>query len=192
VSESACSALSQDEIEEAIRSLRDPDWIRLAKVARFYCRRRSHPDPDDLLQEAFTRAVDGSRKCPRNVGVVRFLAETMRSIASDTMKALGRHPELWTVPLVAENDTLSFDPPDCRPTAEQQIVGEEDVAQIKQVIVALFVDDPIAQILVEGIMEGMEGDELRALTELGKTAFASKRRLIRRRIEKVFPNGWKS
>jgi RNA polymerase sigma-70 factor (ECF subfamily) len=40
-------------------------------------------------------------------------------------------------------------------------------------------------------MEGTDGEELRALTDLTKIAFASKRRLIRRRIDKAFPDGWK-
>jgi hypothetical protein len=59
-------------------------------------------------------------------------------------------------------------------------------------ILNVFADDPTAQIIVEGIMEGMDGEELRALTELDDTAFGSKRRLIRRRIDKAFPKGWKS
>jgi hypothetical protein len=40
-------------------------------------------------------------------------------------------------------------------------------------------------------MEGMDGEDLRQVTDLSKTGFASKRRLIRRRIEKAFPDGWK-
>jgi hypothetical protein len=71
VSEPVCSTLSRDEIEEAIRSLPDADWIRLHKAARFYGQRRRHLHPDDLLQEAFARAIDGSRNCPRNVDATR-------------------------------------------------------------------------------------------------------------------------
>jgi RNA polymerase sigma-70 factor (ECF subfamily) len=39
--------------------------------------------------------------------------------------------------------------------------------------------------------EGIEGEELRELTELDMTGYATKRRLIRRRIDKAFPQGWK-
>ena len=39
------------------------------------------------------------------------------------------------------------------------------------------------------MMEGIEGEELRELTDLDKTAYQSKRRLIRRRIDKKFPKG---
>jgi RNA polymerase sigma-70 factor (ECF subfamily) len=41
--------------------------------------------------------------------------------------------------------------------------------------------------MLEGIMEGIAGEELRSLTQLSQTQFDSKRRLIRRRIDKAFP-----
>lgn len=191
MSEPVCSILSRDEIEEALRSLPPAGWIRLHKAARYFCRRRRHLDPDDLLQEAFARALDASRNCPRNVDVVRFVAQAMRSIASDTMKALAGQPETHAVPLIGDDDRLTFDPPDCRPTAEERLANAQEVEEIKRAILLLFVDDPTAQIIVEAFMEGTDGEELRALTDLTKIAFASKRRLIRRRIDKAFPDGWK-
>jgi hypothetical protein len=45
VSEPVSSTLSRDEIEQAIRSLSDADSIRLQKVARYYCHRRSYLHP---------------------------------------------------------------------------------------------------------------------------------------------------
>ena len=80
-----CSILCREEIEEAIRSLSTAELLRLHKAARYYCRRRSLLHPDDLLHEAFARAIDGSRGCPRDVDVVRFLALAMRSIASSKL-----------------------------------------------------------------------------------------------------------
>ena len=59
-------------------------------------------------------------------------------------------------------------------------------------LVSLFEDDEIAQVILEGMMEGIDGEELRELTDLDETAYQSKRRLIRRRIVKRFPNGWMS
>lgn len=181
--------LSREEIEEAIRSLPVAGWVRLRKIAVMFCQRRPL-DADDLLQEVFARAIDGSRRCPRSVGIVKFLAEAMHSIASDAMKTLSRHPELRAVPLIAD-DGLAFDPPDCRPNAEQELGDTQETAQMKQRLLDLFVDDAVAQVMIEGMMEGMDGEELRVLVELDSTAFASKRRLIRRRIAKAFPDGWK-
>jgi len=181
-------ALTRDQIEQAIRSLPDIGMARLWKIAAAFCRGRSS-DAQDLLQRAVERALDGSRNCPAGIDVVRFLAETMRSIASDDAKKLLRHPELRAASFFDDDGGLALDPPDCRMNAEQALAGEQEVKRIKQAIIALFVDDPAAQVMVEGIMEGMEGNELRAVTDLTPIAFASKRRLIRRRIEKAFPDG---
>jgi DNA-directed RNA polymerase specialized sigma24 family protein len=181
-------ALELEEIEDAVRALGTPDKLRLRKIAIVYS--RAGPlDPDDLLQEAFTRALDGTRRCPREVDVVRFLAEVMRSIASDARKALRRHPELRAEPLMVDGG-LAFDPADERLNAEEQSLAEERAESVRKVILELFQDDPVAQVLVEGIMEEMGGEELRLLTDLGKTGFASKRRLIRRRIDAAYPDGW--
>ena len=73
------AVLGRDEIAKAIRALTPADWIRLNKVAVAYSAGRPI-GPEDLLQEAFARAMDG-RHCPAGVTAVRFLAEAMRSIA---------------------------------------------------------------------------------------------------------------
>ena len=183
------STLSRDEIEQAIRSLATAGWIRLRKVANAYCRGRAL-DPEELLQEAITRALDGSRTCPAGVDVVRFLAEAMRSIASDTMEALQRQPEFLAEPLIDERGN-PLDIPDPLPTTESRLVDLREAKRIATAVLALFEDDETAAILVMGMMDDMDGEELRELTGLNKTAFASKRRLVRRRIDQAFPRGWK-
>jgi RNA polymerase sigma-70 factor (ECF subfamily) len=172
-----------------IRALSAASWNRLRRLATVFCRGRPI-DPGDLLQESFARAIEGSRSCPRDVDIVWFLGQAMRSVASSSMKVLSRQPEFQATPLIGD-DGLTLDPPDCRPTAEQHAISNEETSQIKRVILDLFSDDVAARVIVEGIMEGMDGEDLRQVTDLTKTGFASKRRLIRRRIEKAFPDGWK-
>jgi RNA polymerase sigma-70 factor (ECF subfamily) len=183
------SVLSREEIEQAIRDFSTADWNRLHKVAQYLCRGRTL-DPNDLLQEALTRAIDGSRTCPRNVAALRFLSEAMRSIASDTAEADRRQLEFRAVPLI-DQDGTAIDVPDREPNPEERLIGLGEAKGMSAEILALFADDLIAQTIVLGIMEDMDGEELRALTELDKTAFASKRRLIRRRITNAFPRGRK-
>lgn len=182
------SVLSREEIEQAIRTLPEAGMVRLRRIATACCPGRPQ-DAKDLLQEAFARALSGSRKCPRHVDVVRFLAEAMHSISSDAAKERQRHPELQAVSLFASDGMLALDPPDCSANAEQQLASDGEVKRITRAIVALFDDDPVAQVMVEGIMEDMEGEQLRELAGLTKLAFASKRRLIRRRIEQAYPDG---
>jgi DNA-directed RNA polymerase specialized sigma24 family protein len=188
MSEPVCSVLSPDEIVTAIRALSTASWNRLRRLATVFCRGRPI-EPEDLLQETFARAIEGLRSCPRDVDIVRFLAGAMRSIASSTMKVVSRQPEFQAAPLI-DDDGLALDPPDWRPTVEQHAISEEETAEIERVILDLFSDDVTARVMVEGIMEGMDGEDLRDVTDLTKTGFASKRRLIRRRIEKAFPEGW--
>jgi DNA-directed RNA polymerase specialized sigma24 family protein len=184
------STLSREEIEKAIRALPPAGWVRLRKIARVYCR-NSALDDEDLLQEAFARALDGSRKCPVHVGVVKFLTEVMRSLASDSAKTHSRHPQLRALPLSDETG-LVFDPPDRQLNAEQEHEAVQEIDRIKAAVLKLFDDDLVAQTLAEGMMEGMEGEELRATTDLSRIGFASKRRLIRRRIDTAYPDEWPS
>ena len=184
------NVLSREEIDQAIGDFSTADWNRLHAVAQYLCRGRNL-DPKDLLQEALARAVDESRACPRNVSVVRFLSEAMRSIASDTSEAMSRQLEFQAVPLIDE-DGAAINVPAQEPSAEERLIGLREAKRLSAAIVELFADDPIAETIVLGIMEEMDGEELRGLTDLDKTAFASKRRLIRRRITNAFPKGSKS
>jgi DNA-directed RNA polymerase specialized sigma24 family protein len=189
--ERAASSLTPDEVADAIEALPETAWIRLRKVAHVYSRGRPL-DPDDLLSKAFIGALEGERHCPRGVDLVRFLSGAIRSIASDSIKAQKRRAELHLVTQADEGGALPFDPEDERPNAEEALADHEECARIRGAILSTFADDVVAQILVEGIMEGIDGEELRALTDLDRTAFASKRRNIRRCLDRVFPEGWKS
>ena len=75
------SVRSRDEIETAIRSLTDAQWFRLRKAAEYFAWIYDL-EANDLLQEAFCRALAGDRKCPKHVDVVKFLVEAVRSIAN--------------------------------------------------------------------------------------------------------------
>ena len=181
---------SPDEIIRAIRNLSDTDWTRLRKVAVVYARNRPI-EPDDLLQEAFRRALDGRRNCPVHVDPVRFLAEAMRSIADGELQKSEAQPQLVPIPNHGGDET-AVDPPDPTLDPEQRVGSAEATAAMKTCLLSLFEDDEIAQVILEGMMDGIEGEELRELTELDNTAYQSKRRLIRRRIGKKFPKGWTS
>ncbi len=179
-----------DEIACAIQDLSDADWTRLGKVAALYARNRLI-EPDDLLQEAFRRALDGRRNCPVHVDPVRFLAEAMRSIADGELQKREVQPRL--VPIANHGgDETAVDPPDPALDPEQRAGSAEEAAAMRACLLSLFADDEITQVILEGMMEGIEGEELRELTELDNTAYQSKRRLIRRRIDKKFPKGWTS
>lgn len=188
--EIAPSCLTSEEISEAIGNFSEADWLRLRKVASCFAQ-RCPMEANDLLQEAFIRALGGQRNCPCHVDVVKFLAEVMRSISSDACKLSKRKQERHFVPNMDDKSELS-EIGSQEDELEDAFIQEEECIRIKTAILALFKDDEIAQIIVEGMMEDMQGEDLRSLTNLDNTAFASKRRMIRRRIDKAFPKGWKS
>jgi DNA-directed RNA polymerase specialized sigma24 family protein len=176
---------SRDEIATAIRSFTPADLARLKMVARKYAFGRPI-EPDDLLHEAYARALD-SRMCPAHVSVVKFLAETMRSIAHGEAEKVENRATF--VPIDGDEASAVPDPGD---DAEARLITTEWMERCIKVhaeIVALFDDDPIAKLVLEGAMDELTAEEVRDLTGLDKTAYDSKRKLIRRRINKQYPEG---
>lgn len=181
--------LGRDEIVEAIKALSTADWVRLRKIAQRY--KRPEIPAQDLLQEAFARALDG-RVCPAHVDVVKFLAEAMRSIANgEGEKIEHRLPKVSIVARTGELLQTAVGYADPAPDAERAKISEEEAVAFRQRVLAIFDDDPVAQTIIEGIMEEMEKEELCQLCGLDGTAYDTKRKLIRRRIDKHFPEGWK-
>ena len=81
---------NREECAEALRRLSDEDYERLEKIARLRVIGLHAVAWRELLHDAIERLLDGRRRWPRNVPLVVFLRETMRSIASDHWRRLGR------------------------------------------------------------------------------------------------------
>jgi hypothetical protein len=64
--------------------------------------------------------------------------------------------------------------------------GGADATLDAEKVVALFNDDPVAKRIVLAMMDGARGEELQAVSGLGKREYESKRTKIRRRIDKFF------
>ena len=77
-----------EESAAALRRLSEGELRRLEQLARLRVIGLHAVDWRDLLQEAIARLLDGSRRWPRDVSLVVFLRETMRSIASDHWRRL--------------------------------------------------------------------------------------------------------
>jgi hypothetical protein len=183
---------SRDEIATAIRSLTPADLARLKIVAKKYTFGRP-TEPNDLLQEAYLRALD-SRVCPAHVDVVKFLAEAMRSIAHGEAEKVAHKATFVPIAVTGGPEDEATSVQDETDDAEAQMIASQWADQCvgtHAAIIALFEDDPIAKLVLEGVMEELTVDEMRELTGLDKIAYDSKRKLIRRRIDKQYPGGWK-
>jgi RNA polymerase sigma-70 factor (ECF subfamily) len=182
---------SRDEIATAIRSFTSADLARLRLVAKKYSAGRPI-GPDDLLQEAYVRALD-SRTCPAHVSVVKFLAEAMRSIAHGETEKVENKATHITISNTDGPEDEACSVRDEADDAEAKLIAaqraEKCIAAHAEII-ALFDDDQIAKLILEGVMEELTTEEMCDLTGLDKTAYDSKRRLIRRRVDKKYPEGW--
>jgi RNA polymerase sigma-70 factor (ECF subfamily) len=184
--------LSFSELCEMINEFSEADWIRLNKIAGLMATKCGMTEKA-ILQEALTRAFEGRRRCPRAIKGIKFLAETMRSIASSDAKSFNRHPKfsLQTTKFEDGHDYEAELEETTPSMTEAGMIAKIDLARIREKIPPLFESDsePI-QLLVEGILEGMDAGELQELSGLYGKEYNSARRLFRRRIEKAFPGGW--
>lgn len=181
-------SLSPAEIDSAIRSLTVIDWNRLQRTAVLYAANRSIDD-EDLLQEAFSRALDGSRKCPPTVDVVRFLCEAIRSIADGEQDKTDRRPIHLPLEVESGDSRLDRQLPSSIGTPEDNVRSAEDVSIIQDKFLILMQDETAKMVLM-GIMDGLSGDDLCDLAGIDKKTLATKRKYIRRRITAAYPNGW--
>lgn len=186
--------LTEDEMRLAVAALSDVDLLKLERAAVWLTSRRSI-SPDDLLQEAICRSLEGARRCPRGVRLVAFVINAMRSILSSHQKASAGDPiELATpVSALSEGDD-EIDPlaniRDSAPTPEQQLLAEDEANQMKAALHRLFDDDPVAELVLLDIFAGLTAEEARADLQLDETEYATIRRRIRRRINQRYPEGW--
>lgn len=157
---------SQSELVTAIAQLTAGEKIAVMKTARRYARGTPF-DHEDLLHEAFARVLEGRRMWPSHIGATIFLAGVLRSIAWEWRRRPGET------------------------TPEGIVYGGHaaDAALDAQKILAIFEDDPVAKRIVLAMMDGARGEELLAVSGLGRREYESKRTKIRRRIDRFYDDG---
>ncbi len=184
------SVRSSDEIAAAIRALTDAQWIRLRRASAYFAW-INDLSAADLLQEAFCRALASGRNCPADVDVVRFLVQAMRSIANGEGDKIENQVKVLSVVQPGTPVDGAVDPIESCSGPEEIMIAAESAEAIRQAMLGLFPNDQQARDLVDGILAGYEGEELRALIDLDLKGYASKRRLMRRTIDRHYPEGRK-
>ena len=174
-----------NDISAAVRNFRPADWARLLMLGQIHSHGRTI-DAEDLVQEAITRALIGDRRCPSNVEIIAFLAQTMRSIASNERKK--------RLALISEPLHKALNPDRGEPTAEfaDPTANAEEQILLKEQhdsLLVLFADDIAALRVLEGMLDQLKGDALRKYSGLDNQNYQRKRALIRYRINKHYANG---
>jgi hypothetical protein len=181
--------LSTSEVRAAIAAL-DPDEKRkLKRTAKMWSNRFGITDDEKILQTALARALDGTRKCPRELAILPFLFGAIRSISSSEAKSIARSPiDQYASPLEELETEQHLDDGAEGPTSpspERILVARAELVEVQ----SWFQDDEEVQLLMLAIGEGLEGEELEQELGWTKIQHGTIRRRMRREIEKRLNKG---
>ena len=141
------------DIARAIQRLSDADLVRLKALARLWT--RGLPPCvgwADVLHEAITRALDGSRKWPPDVPILAFLSGIMRSICDDQWRRARREIEVF----VRDDDLVELCASARSPSPERVVNAAQSLAAVDR----LFASDPLALKIIAGLAEGLTPTEI--------------------------------
>jgi RNA polymerase sigma-70 factor (ECF subfamily) len=156
------------------------DLLRLHALARL--RAKGLPNGigwRDLLHEALTRALDGSRQWPPGLPLLVFLAGTMRSICNEIWQRRRREAELIAFGKDADADYRGV----ACPAADQErvLAASEALALLYR----LFTGDTIVLRIIAGLANGLSAADIRAAHGLSPVEYDSARRRMRRALLRV-------
>lgn len=175
---------SSAEVAEAISHLSAADSLRLNAIARLRASGLRATDADDLLSEAKAQAIAGTRPWPREVPLVAFLAQAMRSIANGERE--GFNERRVTVDPELNNPDADSGSPFSRAASseagpERAVLAEKTLDEIY----AAFKDDRHAIAVLDGMAEGLSPDEIRGET-MTAVEYASAQKRIRRAVLRMY------
>lgn len=174
---------SHDEVVAAFKNLSPSDLARLRQLARLRSFKMPGQDWEDLLSEAVARALAGSRRWPRSVPFIAFMAQTMRSVADEQWERLKREGWILEGDLESSNGETSI-------SLAELAVDEVDPQRLALArsalagIAQLFAQDTGALIVLQGMAEGLSPEEIMQSAQMDKTEYATTQRRIRRTLAK--------
>jgi DNA-directed RNA polymerase specialized sigma24 family protein len=153
----------------AAKLVTETELLRLKAIAHLQARGLP-PEVgwSDLLQEAFARILDGSRRRPPGLPMVNFVAGIMRSIRSQVWVRARR--EAAHLPHL-ENPHEDADP-------ERSLAAVQELAAIQQ----LFEGDIQVLAIIGGLAEHQSSEQIRAAADMTKTEYDSARKRMRRTL----------
>lgn len=135
-------------------------------------------DWEDLLQEAFSRILAGTRRWPQSVPLVAFVAQLLRSLASEHHRQQTAHP---IVALDASSDPsgLPLTIADDQPGADLQMEADERRAALARRLDA----DPAALAVLSGHERGETAAETMSRAGLTPLEYDAARKRFRRIVK---------
>jgi DNA-directed RNA polymerase specialized sigma24 family protein len=163
------------EIYDSISRLSDGEVARLVSAAKAFSRLCAVP-AEDLLQEAYARALEGVRNCRRQTNIVAFLCGVMKSLTSQEIEA--RKSGFRPVSVMRNGESILPDVAADSVSPEQSAASAINDRTALAKIDALVAGDEQLQLLIEGIDDQMRGAELQELLGLNEKGLAALRRKL--------------
>jgi DNA-directed RNA polymerase specialized sigma24 family protein len=162
----------------ALKLVSEMDFLRLKAVARLYARGLPPDvDWDDLLQEAFTRVLVGTRIKPDGLEMVPFIAGIIRSLRSEHIRRAAGAGSAAAMSIdAASKPGHDLVLPDPAADLERALVAEQELDRIGR----LFADDPLALAIIKGLGDGLTAEQIRAAGAISKVDYDSARKRMRR------------
>ena len=183
--------LGSDETVAAFEALAPDEKLKLDAIETTFLWKTGF-QPRELLREALLRTMDGTRRCPRNVPIMAFVVETMRSIAYHERGKRSRVVSIDEAPSSERTQVSQLALASDQPTPEEHLV-EKEAPDIVATFHWLFEGDEPARMLLLGWADELRGQDLQDFVGAADQAaldYLAKR--VRRVIRKKFPKGWTS
>jgi hypothetical protein len=177
--------LAPEEVLERLESFSADDKIRLRLIERRRCAGTDFQQ-GQLYSEAVCRALIGKRRCPIDVPLIAFIAQTMRSLASHRRDQMKREQPLTK--RSQSGDVLDLQVATNQHNPEEALIEQEDIGIVAAIYECLEGDDE-AQFVIMGIADGKKGKGLRDEIGIDQAAYDYAMRRIKKALKKKFPEG---
>jgi hypothetical protein len=186
-------AATAEEVHAAIEALTPTDWYRLRKFADYYIfllgEKAGDRRADDLLNEAFTRFIERTRKWDKTkvdfMGLMFGAIESISDSWSRKKTTPTESPVLASSLIVEDEDGVPSDPAEAfeaiSVSAAQMLVYKQTLEKID----ALFADDPEVQMVLEAFREGYDPPGIRELWGFTQKQYNAIVVRMRRNIQKA-------
>ena len=187
------AAATIEEIEAAIRALSTEELVRLTKYAAFRVRGiraayRKARDGGELLGDALTSTLDGSRRWRRSVPFAQHLRGVMRSMGGHW--ASDANPDR-AVPasavMTVDSQGGLIDPIEeassGAPSQERQLMAREKLEILRRE----FAKDDLVLLIIDGLGEEYAPGELPDLLGVSKAEVVAALKKLRRHARTLFP-----
>lgn len=162
------------ETRKAIESLSDADFAKLMVIARGFTGARIRgtvTEPEDLVQDAIAKTLDGRRRWNKSVSIMKHLDRVMESDAGHIAEKHAAHsaqpiPEGTAEPIAKIRD----------PAASMEALDELEH------ILRLFTGDETALEVLRLKGDGLSASEIQRELGMDKTQYETVTKRIRRRL----------